>query len=81
MFFYYFFIFLFYFYFFYLNILGLECPCKIHGNIHAEESILLKILEWTFMVHGHGMDTQISILFFNEWIIRFGYCMDTSTRV
>jgi len=30
----------------------LKYPCNVHGNIHAEKSIYLKILEWTSMVHG-----------------------------
>jgi len=55
-----------------LNLPGLKCPCKIHGNIHAKKSIHLKILEWTSMVHGHGMDTRIFV-FFNEWIIWQGH--------
>jgi len=31
---------------------------------------------WT--LHGH---TDIHSCFFSEWVIRHGYCMDTSTRV
>jgi len=33
---------------------GLKYPCNVQGNIHARESIHLKILEWTFMVHGYS---------------------------
>jgi len=43
---------------------GFKCRCKIHGNIHAEKPIPLKILEQTSMVHGHGMQTWISIRVF-----------------
>ena len=56
---------------------GLKCPCKIHGNIHAEKSIHLRFLEWTTVVHGH---TDIHSCIFNGWIIRHGYFMDPSTR-
>ena len=51
---------------------GLKYPC----NIQAEKFIHLKILEWTSMVHGYS----IHLCIFNKWIIRHGYCMDTSTR-
>ena len=54
---------------------GLKGTCKIHGNINAEKSIHLTILEWTPMVHGHT-----DSCFLNEWIIRHGYCMDISTQ-
>ena len=40
---------------------GSWVPCKIHGNIHAEKSIHLKILEWASIVHGYGRDPRISI--------------------
>ena len=45
----------------------LKCPCKIHGNNHAKKSIHLKILEWTYMVHGHSRDLRISIRVF-KWM-------------
>jgi len=45
----------------------LKYPCNAHGNIHAEKSIHLKILEWTSIVHGCSINTWISIcIFVNE---------------
>ena len=32
---------------------GFKYPCNLHGNIHAEKSIHLRIPEWTSVVHGH----------------------------
>ena len=48
-------------------------PCNLHGDIQADKSILLKILER----HRH-MDIHLYI--FNKLMIRHGYRMDTSTR-
>jgi len=53
---------------------GLKYPYNVHGNIHAEKHIHLKIPEWTSMVHGHSMDTSIFIrvfeyMNFSAWIL------------
>ena len=58
----------------------LKYPCNVHGNIRAEKSIHFKIFEWTYMVHRYSRHMDIHWCIFNEWIIRHGYCMDTSIR-
>jgi len=56
----------------------LKYPCNVHGNIYAEKSIHLKILEWTSMVHGH-INIIHSCIFIVR-IFRYEYFMNTSTR-
>ena len=36
--------------------------CTVHGNIHAEKSIFLKILERTSVVHGYSIDLDLSLI-------------------
>jgi len=38
---------------------------NIHGDIHAEKSLYLKVLEWIYVFHGYRQDTWISMCAFS----------------